>query len=172
VVFLYFFMNIFESFKKIKTFIFDVDGVLTDGNLLVTEAGELLRTMNSKDGYAMKHALENGYKICIITGGKSDGVVLRLKGLGLTDIFYKVGDKVPVFNQYLNDNNLNADEILYMGDDMPDYEVMQLVGLPTCPQDAVSDIINITKYVSPLNGGDGCVRDVIEKVMKLQDLWF
>jgi 3-deoxy-D-manno-octulosonate 8-phosphate phosphatase (KDO 8-P phosphatase) len=172
VVFLYFFMNIFESFKKIKTFIFDVDGVLTDGNLLVTEAGELLRTMNSKDGYAIKHALENGYKICIITGGKSDGVVLRLKGLGLTDIFYKVGDKVPVFNQCINDNNLNADEILYMGDDMPDYEVMQLVGLPTCPQDAVSDIINITKYVSPLKGGDGCVRDVIEKVMKLQDLWF
>jgi 3-deoxy-D-manno-octulosonate 8-phosphate phosphatase (KDO 8-P phosphatase) len=172
VVFLHFFMNIFESFKKIKTFIFDVDGVLTDGNLLVTEAGELLRTMNSKDGYAMKHALENGYKICIITGGKSDGVVLRLKGLGLTDIFYKVGDKVPVFNQYITENSLNADEILYMGDDMPDYEVMQLVGLPTCPQDAVSDIINIAKYVSPLKGGEGCVRDVIEKVMKLQDLWF
>ncbi len=165
-------MNIFESFKKIKTFIFDVDGVLTDGNLLVTETGELLRIMNSKDGYAMKHAIEKGYKICIITGGKSNSVVLRLNGLGINDVFYKVEDKVPVLNDYISKNGLNPDEVLYMGDDMPDYEVMQMVGLPTCPQDAVSDIINISTYVSPIKGGEGCVRDVIEKVMKLHDLWY
>jgi 3-deoxy-D-manno-octulosonate 8-phosphate phosphatase (KDO 8-P phosphatase) len=164
-------MNTLEQFKHIKTFIFDVDGVLTDGNLQVTEAGELLRTMNSKDGYAMRLAIDKGFRICIITGGKSKGVVSRLLGLGIEDVYSGIHDKVTQFDEYVDIHDLNPDEILYMGDDMPDFKVLQMVGLPTCPMDAVPDIQKVCSYISPYKGGAGCVRDVIEKVLKLNNLW-
>ena len=165
------FMNNLEAFNSINTFIFDVDGVLTDGNLIVLENGQLLRTMNTKDGFAMKKAIDAGYKIAIITGGNSEGVVSRLKGLGIQDIYAGVSEKIEVFQELVYTYDLDTEAILYMGDDLPDLEVMVKVGLPTCPSDAVHEIQRISKYVSAQKGGQGCVRDVIERVMRLQSKW-
>lgn len=164
-------MNYLEKFKAIDTFIFDVDGVLTNSQLLVTEAGELLRSMNTRDGYALQKAVKLGYRVVIITGGKSAGVTKRLEGLGIKDIYVGVQNKMEVFRQYVHDNQLDTANILYMGDDLPDYKVMRLVGLPACPHDAAQEILEIAQYVSPKDGGAGCVRDVIEKVLKLAGKW-
>lgn len=160
-----------EKLKSIKAFIFDVDGVLTDGIVHVTEAGDQLRQFNIKDGYALQLAVKRGFKIAIITGGKSAGVMLRLKGLGITDVFMQVDSKVEVYNQFLSDNQLVAKDVLYMGDDIPDLPVMKVAGLPVCPQDAAEEIKAISIYISPVNGGKGCVRDIIEKVLKIQNKW-
>ncbi|MBR9920551.1 MAG: HAD-IIIA family hydrolase [Bacteroidetes bacterium] len=164
-------MNLLEPFNHIKTFIFDIDGVWTNSQMLITEEGHLLRSMSTRDGFAVKQALNEGYKICIITGGKSAGVASRLKALGIRDVFTGVHDKLDVYESYVDGLQLNEDEILFMGDDIPDYKPMRRVGLPTCPADAVPEIKNISRYISPFNGGAGCVRDVIEKVLKLQGLW-
>jgi 3-deoxy-D-manno-octulosonate 8-phosphate phosphatase (KDO 8-P phosphatase) len=164
-------MNYLEQFKEVKTFIFDVDGVLTNSQVLVTESGEQLRTMNIKDGYAIKKAVRAGYRVCIITGGSSEGVVKRLEGLEVKDIFWGVKDKIEVFLSYVRSNQVETSTILYMGDDLPDYQVMRLVGLPTCPADAAQEILEVSQYVSPKNGGQGAVRDVIEKVLKLNNQW-
>jgi 3-deoxy-D-manno-octulosonate 8-phosphate phosphatase (KDO 8-P phosphatase) len=164
-------MNVLEKFKDITTFIFDVDGVLTDNTLHITESGELLRSMNARDGFAMKLALESDYNIAIITGGKSEGVVKRLNGLGIVDIYKGIHDKVEAYHDYLACYDIRPENILYMGDDVPDFDVMRRVGLPTCPADAVPEIIQVAQYVSPKNGGQGCVRDVIEKVMRLHNKW-
>ena len=157
--------------NDITTFIFDVDGVLTDSAVHITTAGEMLRTMNIRDGYAMKAAIESGYNVCIISGGSNEGVRVRLRNLGITDIHLAASDKVETFKEYINLYNIQTSQVLYMGDDIPDYHVMQLVGLPTCPQDSVAEIKNISKYVSHKNGGKGAVRDVIEQVMKTQGKW-
>ncbi|NJL74118.1 MAG: HAD hydrolase family protein [Saprospiraceae bacterium] len=164
-------MNNLEAFNSINTFIFDVDGVLTDGNLIVLENGQLLRTMNTKDGFAMKKAIDAGYKIAIITGGNSEGVVSRLKGLGINDIYAGVSEKIDSFQELVYTYDLDAEAILYMGDDLPDLEVMVKVGLPTCPSDADHEIQRISKYISAHKGGQGCVRDVIERVMRVQGKW-
>ncbi len=164
-------MNYLEKFRDISTLIFDVDGVLTNSNLLVLENGSLLRTMHTRDGFALKRAVQKGYRVCIITGGKSQGVIKRLNGLGITDVFAGVSDKISVFNTYLKDQGISAKEVLYMGDDLPDWEVMQHVALPCCPQDAAHEILEIASYVSPKDGGTGCVRDVVEKVLRLHGNW-
>lgn len=161
-----------EIMNDITTFILDVDGVLTDGKVHVTNNGDLLRIMSIKDGYAIKAALENGYRVCIISGGSNEGVKTRLSNLGVKDIFLGVSNKVEIFKKYCADHNLAADEILYMGDDIPDYHVMQQVGLPTAPQDASPEIKRISRYISHKNGGEGAVREVIEQVMKTQQKWF
>ena len=161
-----------EKIKSIKAFIFDVDGVLTDGLVHVTDSGEQLRRFNIKDGYALQLAVKCGYKIAVITGGSSEGVRLRLRGLGISDIHMKVDSKVEVYNQLMADHHLKAADILYMGDDIPDLHVMQLAGLPVCPADAVEEIKAISEYISPKNGGKGCVRDIIEKVLKIQNKWY
>ncbi len=160
-----------EYLKHITTFIFDVDGVLTDGSIQVNTEGEMFRTMNIKDGYGLKTAVEKGYRICIISGGSNEGVRVRLNNLGIKDIFLGVSNKTEILDGYLNDNKLKAENVLYMGDDLPDFEIMQQVGLPTCPQDAVPEIKLISKYVSHKKGGKGCVRDVIEQVLKVQGRW-
>ncbi len=160
-----------ELMNTITTFIFDIDGVLTDSSVHITSTGEMLRTMNIRDGYAMKAAVESGYRVCIISGGSNEGVRIRLKNLGITDIHLAAPDKVVTFNQYINTYKIVADQVLYMGDDIPDFHVMKLVGLPTCPQDAAPEIKTISKYVSHKNGGKGAVRDVIEQVMKVQGKW-
>ena len=160
-----------EKIKHIKAFIFDVDGVLTDGIVHVTETGEQLRQFNIKDGYSLQLAVKRGYKIAVITGGRSAGVKLRLQGLGISNIFMEVDSKIGVYNQFLNDHQLSAEEVLYMGDDVPDLQVMQLAGLPVCPADAVEEIKAVSVYISPKAGGKGCVRDVIEKVLKIQNQW-
>jgi len=168
-------MNDTKSYKEylteITTFIFDVDGVLTDGSVSVTTDGEMLRTMNIKDGFALKTAVDAGFNICIISGGSNEGVRKRLTGLGIKDIYLGANNKIEQLNEYLISNNVDRSQVLYMGDDIPDYPVMVLVGLPCCPQDAAPEIKNISKYVSHKNGGKGAVRDVIEQVMKVQDKW-
>lgn len=160
-----------EIMNEITTFIFDVDGVLTDGKVHISPSGELLREMNIKDGYAMKAAVESGYHVCVISGGSNEGVRIRLKNLGITDIYLAAPNKVETFKEYCDIYNINPNQVLYMGDDIPDYYVMQLTGLPTCPQDASPEIKDISKYISHKNGGKGCVRDVIEQVMKVQGKW-
>ncbi len=157
--------------NDITTFIFDVDGVLTDGSVFVTNEGEILRTMNIKDGYAMKAAVESGYNVCIISGGSNEGIRVRLRNLGITNIFLGTPDKVKTFDEYTNVYQIKPENVLYMGDDIPDYHVMKLVGLPTCPQDASPEIKNISGYISHKLGGKGAVRDVIEQVMKTQGKW-
>ena len=160
-----------EIMNHITTFIFDVDGVLTDSSVHVTETGEMLRIMNIRDGFAMKAALESGYHVCIISGGNNEGVRIRLRNLGITDIHLASPNKVDTFKEYIDLYGIKSSEVLYMGDDIPDYHVMQLVGLPTCPQDASPEIKAISKYISHKNGGKGAVREVIEQVMKVQGKW-
>ncbi len=168
-------MNDDKSYKEyladINTFIFDVDGVLTDGTITVTTDGEMLRTMNIKDGFALKTAVDEGFNVCIISGGSNEGVRKRLAGLGIKDIFLGAHNKIEQLNEYLNTHNITEQQVLYMGDDIPDYPVMKLVGLPCCPQDAVPEIKSVSKYISHKNGGKGAVRDVIEQVLKVQDKW-
>ena len=164
-------MNQLENFRHIKTFIFDVDGVFTDSTVLILEDGKLLRKMNIRDGYAVKKAIEKGFRICVITGGKSEGVRIRLQGLGVKDIFTGIHDKLEIYEEYVHAFDLDPGQILYMGDDIPDYPVMRRVGLPSCPKNAAPELLEVAQYVSPYNGGEGCVRDVIEKVMRLQELW-
>jgi len=139
--------------------------------LLISESGELLRTMNAKDGYALKTALNNGYYVSIITGGRNQGVKSRLEGLGVTDVFMNAHDKMVQLKEYMDKHDLTADQILYMGDDMPDVPVLEYVGLATCPQDAIPEVKAVSDYISHKNGGDACVRDVIEQVMKVQGKW-
>ncbi|RAJ02516.1 3-deoxy-D-manno-octulosonate 8-phosphate phosphatase (KDO 8-P phosphatase) [Chitinophaga skermanii] len=164
-------MNVLELFKPIRTFVFDVDGVLTDGTVQLFPNGEMCRRMNIKDGYALQLAVKKGYRIVIISGGKSESVVSRLQGLGITDIYTGIHDKKEKLGDYALMNDLKWDEMLFMGDDIPDYWAMQMVGLAACPADAVPEIKSISRYISPLNGGAGCVRDVIEKVLKLNGHW-
>ncbi len=160
-----------EIMNQIDTFIFDIDGVLTDSSVHISPTGEMLRIMNIRDGFAMKAALESGYNVCIISGGSNEGVRIRLRNLGITDIHLGTPNKVETFKEYIELYNLKSENVLYMGDDIPDYHVMQLVGLPTCPQDASPEIKGISSYISHVNGGKGAVRDVIEQVMKVQDKW-
>jgi len=160
-----------EIMPQITTFIFDVDGVLTDGNVTVFTDGQLIRTMNIKDGFALKTAVRMGFNVCIISGGTNEGVKTRLRGLGLTDIYLGIHDKIEQLDEYLDIYNINPEHVLYMGDDIPDFPVMKLVGLPACPKDAVPEIQDISLYVSQKKGGNGCVRDVIEQVLKVQDKW-
>ncbi|MGB5272777.1 MAG: HAD-IIIA family hydrolase [Flavobacteriaceae bacterium] len=158
--------------KEITTFVFDVDGVFTDGTLLITSEGEMLRKMSVKDGYALKTALDKGYKVCIISGGTNEGVRNRLKGLGVTDIYLGAHHKEEPLKEFLDIYNIDPKNVLYMGDDLPDIPPMLLVGMPTCPQDAVAEVKSIAKYVSQRKGGDECVRDVIEQVLKMRGDWY
>lgn len=160
-----------EILNDITTFIFDIDGVLTDSSVHVSQNGEMLRIMNIRDGFAMKAAIESGYNLCIISGGSNEGVRIRLRNLGISEIHLGSSDKVATFKEYTEIHSINPEHVLYMGDDIPDYHVMQLVGLPTCPQDAVAEIKGISKYISHKNGGRGAVREVIEQVMKVQGKW-
>ncbi len=157
--------------NSVTTFILDVDGVLTDSSVQVTTSGEMLRTMNIRDGFAMKAAVESGYRVCIISGGSNQGVITRLQNLGITDIYLAAPDKVATFKEFTTTYGIPAEHVLYMGDDLPDFRVMQLVGLPACPQDSVPEIKAICKYISHKDGGRGAVRDVIEQVMKVQGKW-
>ena len=161
-------VHLFDKFQAVRAFILDVDGVLTNNTVHVTESGEQLRTMNIRDGLGIKIALKNEFPVCIITGGRSQGVFKRLAGLGIEHIYSGVEDKWPIFLQFLDTHQLKAQEICYMGDDLPDIQILHKVGLSTCPADAVSEVRQIVDYISPIAGGSGCVRDVVEKVLKTQ----
>jgi 3-deoxy-D-manno-octulosonate 8-phosphate phosphatase (KDO 8-P phosphatase) len=160
-----------EELSKIKAFVFDVDGVLSHNVLSLSPDGDPVRTANMKDGYAIMFAIRSGYPIGIITGGKTQDTRGRLDRLGITQIYMGTLDKVPCLMEFLKNNELTADEVLYMGDDIPDYNVMTKVGLPVCPNDAAPEIREISAYISHHNGGEGCVRDVIEQVMRAQGKW-
>ena len=164
-------MNELERFRDVTTFIFDVDGVLTDCQLLVMEDGSLLRRMNVRDGYAIKRALQEGYRVCVITGGKSTGVVERLQALGVVDVYYGVDDKVAAYREYMELYELDDANVLFMGDDVPDYALLRLVGFPTCPNDACPEVLSVAKYVSSKGGGAGAVRDVIERTLRVHGKW-
>lgn len=163
--------NYKEYLKNITTFVFDVDGVLTNAQVLVDNDGELLRSMNVRDGLALKKAIDNGYRICIITGGNNQGTKKRLQDIGIQDIYMEQHHKTHAFLVYKAKNNLSKDEVLYMGDDLPDISPMKESGLATCPQDAVAEVKEIADYISHIKGGQGCVRDVISQVMKVQGKW-
>lgn len=160
-----------EKLAKITTFIFDVDGVLTTGEVILTD-GKVIRTMHSKDGYALQYAIKMGFQILIITGGNSVDVKERLLGLGVNEVFLSSHTKTVTYEKCKEKYGFTDEQVLYMGDDIPDFHVMQQVGVATCPQDAAIEIKNISDYQSPIFGGKGCVRDVIEQTMRVQDKWF
>lgn len=160
-----------EELINVKAFVFDVDGVLSRDVSPLDANGEPMRTANVKDGYAIRNAIAQGYPIAVISGGKNENIRKRHQYLGVTEIYIGVKDKTASFNEFLQKYNLSADSILFMGDDLPDLELMQLSGVPTCPADAVTEIKLLAKYISDRNGGEGCVRDVIEQVMRAQEKW-
>jgi 3-deoxy-D-manno-octulosonate 8-phosphate phosphatase (KDO 8-P phosphatase) len=162
---------IHEKMQKLKAFVLDVDGVLTDGKVILTDQGEQLRTMSVRDGYAIKKAQKEGLIVAVISGGSGMGVLKRLEFLGIQHIFLSVKNKLPVFEQFLKDMQLKAEEVAYMGDDLPDTGVLKNCGFPCCPADAVEEVQQCSVYISPVNGGNGCVRDLIEKTLKLQGKW-
>jgi 3-deoxy-D-manno-octulosonate 8-phosphate phosphatase (KDO 8-P phosphatase) len=163
--------NFKQLLNDVSTFAFDVDGVLTDGSLILMPDGEQVRTMNIRDGYAIQLAVKKGYKVVIISGGKSEAVRTRLTKLGVKDIYLGIQDKADTLDEFLLTYNIKPENVLYMGDDMPDYEVMKKVGIRTCPNDAVSEIRSMCIYVSDKKGGKGCARDIIEQVLKVQGKW-
>ncbi|MCP9750105.1 HAD family hydrolase [Ferruginibacter sp. HRS2-29] len=164
-------MNVLANFKLIKAFVLDVDGVLTDGSLILLNDGQMARTMNIKDGYALQLAVKKGYHILVISGGTSDAVKARLEKLGITNIHMTVKNKQEVLKAFVAEHQLDWSQVLYMGDDVPDVAPMKLAGLPCCPADAATEVKNISQYISYINGGKGCVREVIEKVMLLNNDW-
>ncbi|MET4081656.1 3-deoxy-D-manno-octulosonate 8-phosphate phosphatase (KDO 8-P phosphatase) [Pedobacter sp. UYP30] len=164
--------DLLNKLKDISTFIFDVDGVLTDGSILSTEDGQSLRTFNIKDGYALQLAVKRGYHLCIISGGDGIAMRKRFEKLGIKDVFLAAGNKVEIFRKYIAEHSILPENVLYMGDDIPDLGIMKLVGLPCCPADAIPEIKAVANFVSPYNGGKTAVRDIIEKVMKIQHNWY
>ncbi len=163
--------NYKELLSTINTFIFDYDGVFSGGTVFLKETGEPLRTANVKDGYAVQLAVKLGYRIVIISGGRSESVLNRFKLLNVKDVFLNAGNKLEVYKKFVTEHNLKPENVLYMGDDIPDYKVMKEVGVATCPADAAEEIKDIVHYISHQSGGQGCVRDVIEQVLKVQNKW-
>lgn len=160
-----------ELLKNATAIVLDVDGVLTDGSLLITNNGDELRTMNIRDGYALQLAVKKGLMVAVISGGKSNGVIYRLNRLGIQYVLMGVEDKPGALRQLASALKMDLATTVYMGDDIPDVEVMQLCGFPCCPANAAAEVKAIAKYTSPFEGGNGCVRDVIEKILKLQAKW-
>lgn len=164
-------MSYKEKLNKIKNFVFDVDGVFTDGKIYVDSQGNETRGFNSKDGIVVEKALKCGFNIIIISGANNNGILKRLRKLGIKDIYLGSKNKSSDLNEHMNINNMKRNETLYMGDDISDLEAMKIVGLKTCPNDAVSEVRNNSDYISPKNGGFGCVRDVLEQTLKVQKKW-
>lgn len=163
--------NFKEKLNKITTFIFDIDGVLTDNKVLVMENGDVVRNVNSKDGYALQLAIKKGYRLVILSGGNNVAVKNLLARTGIQHLFINQHDKLQCYKDFVFENKLTDEEILYMGDDLPDYDVMSCVGIAACPNDSATEIKAISIYISPKNGGEGCVRDIIEQVMRVQGTW-
>lgn len=163
--------NYKKLLSHITTFVFDYDGVFTNGTVFLMESGEPLRTANVKDGYALQLANKIGFRILIISGGKSKSMTNRFKLLKINDVYLGVKDKIKVYQEYITKHSIKPENVLYMGDDIPDFEIMKKVGVATCPADAAEEIKEISHYISHQNGGEGCVRDIIEQVLKIQGKW-
>jgi 3-deoxy-D-manno-octulosonate 8-phosphate phosphatase (KDO 8-P phosphatase) len=164
-------LNFKEKLNKITTILFDIDGVLTDGKVMVMENGEIVRNMNSKDGYALHLAVSKAYRIGVISGGNNVAIKNALGRSGITDVFIGQHDKLACYLEYMRAHQLKDEEVLYIGDDLPDHEVMSRVGLAVCPFDAAQEIKDICLYVSPKKGGEGCIRDILEQVLRVQGKW-
>ena len=160
-----------EQLSHIKAFVLDVDGVLTNGGLIIYPNGKFLRQMNAKDGFAIKTAINQGYLLCIITGGREQNIKDRLEHLGVNKVFLNAHNKLPLLKQFIKEYNLNKKEIIYMGDDIPDIDCLKYVGLSCCPFDAVNEVKEICNYISHKKGGEGCVRDIIEQTLKVSKKW-
>jgi len=160
-----------EELTKVKAFVFDVDGVLSSSTQVLTPEGETVRTSNLKDGFALVYAVKMGYPVCVITGGKTIDVLKRCEKIGIKDLYAGSLKKLPCLYDFLEKYNLKSEDIMYMGDDLPDYPAMKVVGVPVCPHDAAPEIKAISHYISDKNGGEGCVRDVLEQVLRAQGKW-
>lgn len=163
--------NFKEDIVKTEAFIFDVDGVMTDGGIMPLVDGDFIRKYYAKDGYAIAYALRMGYKVCIITGGRGATLDHRLKMLGITDVYLDCIDKISAMQDFFARHGLDPANVIYMGDDIPDLECMKAVGIPVCPSDAASEVIEASRYVSEFAGGHGCVRDIIEQVLRARGDW-
>lgn len=163
--------NFKEDIALVEAFVFDVDGVMTDGGIIPTPDGDFIRRYNAKDGYAVAYALREGMKVCVISGGRGVMLENRLKMLGVTRYYLNCMDKVAAIEEFLADNNLERQNVIYMGDDIPDLECMQRVGIPVCPADAAMECMEASRYVSEFNGGHGAVRDIVEQVLRAKGLW-
>ncbi|MBO7186251.1 MAG: HAD hydrolase family protein [Alistipes sp.] len=163
--------NFKEDIARVEAFVFDVDGVMTDGGIIPTPDGDFIRRYYAKDGYAMACAIREGYKVCIISGGRGTMLENRLKMLGVTRMYLDCMDKVAAIEEFLRDYNLDRESVIYMGDDIPDLECMRVVGIPVCPADAAMEVIEASRYVSEYDGGRGAVRDIVEQVMRVQGKW-
>jgi 3-deoxy-D-manno-octulosonate 8-phosphate phosphatase (KDO 8-P phosphatase) len=165
-------MNLLERLAQVKLLVFDMDGVLTDGKIIVMPDGQWVRQMDIKDGYAIQLAIRSGLEIAVITGSHDVGIEKRLLKLGVTRFFQKVSDKAPVLADLIASLGLSKQEVLYMGDDVPDLEAFELSGIRVCPSDAAPDLLEVADYISPFAGGSGCVRDMLEKVLRIKGLWY
>ncbi len=163
--------NFKEDIAKCRALVLDVDGVFTDGGITPTRDGDFIRTYNCKDGYAVAYAIKMGYKICIITGGRGDNLRFRMEMLGITDLYIDCMDKLAAIEDFMSKYNLSADELIYMGDDIPDLECMRMVGIAVAPRDAVMEVVEAARYVSEYDGGRGCVRDIIEQWLRSHGKW-
>ena len=163
--------NFKEDIACVEAFVFDVDGVMTDGYITPTPDGDFIRRYYAKDGYAIAYAIREGYKICVISGGRGEMLRRRLEMLGVERMYLNCMDKIAAIKEFIADNNLNAENVIYMGDDIPDLECMQIVGIPVCPADACMEVIEASRYVSEYDGGRGAVRDIIEQVLRAHDKW-
>lgn len=161
-----------ELLSQVTTFVFDYDGVLTDGTILIDRDGELLRTANVRDGFAIRQAVKKGFKVAIISGGRTESIRKRFAMLDVHNVYLGVGDKLSVFNQFCAEEGVKPSEVLFMGDDIPDFEVMTVAGVPCCPSDAAEEIKSVAVYISQYRGGRGCARDVIEQVLRVKNQWF
>lgn len=160
-----------EDLRNITAFVFDVDGVISCNQVLLHASGDMMRTVNTRDGFAIKTAIEAGFKVGIITGARSESLRGRFKELGTEDVFLGSFDKIVDLRLFIKKYHLDLSQVLYMGDDIPDLEAMKEVGMPTCPTDATTEVQAVSRYISNQPGGHGCVRDVIEQVLRAQGLW-
>lgn len=163
--------NFKEDIARIEAMIFDVDGVMTDGRIIPTAEGDFIRCYNCKDGYALAYAIRHGYRVCVITGGYGKILERRLRMLGMQDFYIDCMDKITTLREYMKKYDLNPENVLYMGDDIPDLECMREVGMPVCPADSAAEVIECSRYVSEFEGGRGAVRDIVEQVLRARGDW-
>ena len=163
--------NFKEDIAQVEAIVLDVDGVMTDGGIIPTPDGDFIRRYNAKDGYAIASALREGMKICVISGGRGRMLENRLTMLGVTKMYLNCMDKVAAMNEFFEEHKINPQNVIYMGDDIPDLECMRLVGIPVCPADACMEVVEASRYVSEFDGGHGAVRDIVEQVMRAQNKW-
>lgn len=163
--------NFKEDIARVEAIVLDVDGVMTDGGIIPTPDGDFIRRYNAKDGYAIASAIREGLKVCIISGGRGCMLENRLKMLGVTRYYLNCMDKVTAIREFVADYDIDLENVIYMGDDIPDLECMRIVGVPVCPSDAAMEVVEASRYISEFNGGHGAVRDIIEQVMRAQNIW-